>query len=316
MGILIFSACSTNEIEMTEPEIESIRLPMGYIPNIQYAPFYVAMENGYFEDAGFDVTFDYSFETDGIALVGAGELPFAVVSGEQVLLARAQEIPIVYVTAWFQDFPVAIITSEESGITSPAQLAGQQIALPGLFGANFIGLSALLQNQNINVGDVTLNAIGFNQVEVFAAGNEQIIIGYVNNEPIQLANLGYSVNVIAIKDYIELAANGIIANEDYISENPEKVERFVSAFLKGLQDVIDDPDATFQISTKYVEGLALENIEIQMEILETTIKYWEAERLGEISPQAWENMFQVLIEMNLVSTELDVKDAYTNQFIP
>ena len=93
---LVISGCS-NSGRRPEPAegstnesgaLTHINLPMGYIPNIQFAPFYVAVEKGYFKDAGIELEFDYKFETDGVALVGAGELPFAVVSGARSELCR------------------------------------------------------------------------------------------------------------------------------------------------------------------------------------------------------------------------------------
>jgi NitT/TauT family transport system substrate-binding protein len=174
---LVLSGCGNPRSTNEAGALTYIRLPMGYIANIQYAPFYIAVEKGYFKDAGIELEFDYSFETDGVALVGAGELPFAVVSGEQVLLARSQGLPVTYVAAWYQQYPVSVIAKSEQEIVIPQDLKGKKIGLPGLFGANYVGLRALLHEAKMTESDVTLDAIGFNQVELMAAGQQDIIVG-------------------------------------------------------------------------------------------------------------------------------------------
>ncbi|MEE9598930.1 MAG: ABC transporter substrate-binding protein, partial [Anaerolineales bacterium] len=112
--VLMITACSEGTpVQQASSELTHIRLPMGYIPNVQYAPFYTALEKGFFIEAGIELEFDYSYETDGVALVGAEELHFSVVSGEQVPIARAEGLPIVYVMAWYEKYPVVVISRTE-----------------------------------------------------------------------------------------------------------------------------------------------------------------------------------------------------------
>ncbi len=144
--IFLLSACGPKPPASLTP----VRLPLGYIPDIQFAPLYVAVEKGYFRSAGIDVTFDYSMETDITALVGADQLQFGVVSGEQVLLARGQGLPIVYVAAWFQKYPVSVVAKASQNIHTPADLRGKTIGLPGLYGANYIGLRGIIARRGLN----------------------------------------------------------------------------------------------------------------------------------------------------------------------
>lgn len=298
--------------ETAVPQLQRIRLPMGYIPDPQYAPFYVAVERGYFAAEGLELEFDYSFETDGIALVGAGELPLAVVSGEQVLLARAQGIPVVYVMEWFHQFPVAVVSKAEAGIETPQDLVGRSVGLPGFFGASYVGYVGLLSANGLAQEDVNAEDIGFTQVESLLNDRVEAVVGYVNNEPVQLAAQGVGVNVIRVADHIDMVANGIISSEATIAENPQLVQGFVRALQRGVADTLADPQAAYEISKKYVEGLD----DSRMPVLEASLPLWENDAPGYTDPASWQRTQAILLEMGLLDAPLtDLESAYTNRFI-
>ncbi|MCZ6530186.1 MAG: ABC transporter substrate-binding protein [Chloroflexi bacterium] len=311
--LVTLAACRTSEPNSV------IRLPMGFIPNVQFAPFYVALDRGYYAEEGIDLDFDYSFETEGVKLVGAGELPFSLVSGEQVLLARAQELPVVYVMAWWQDYPIAIAAPVESGIEAPQDLAGAQIGIPGTFGASYVGLRALLHTAGLTEEDITLDSIGFNQVESLVSGQQEAVVVYANNEPLQLNARGHPVTVIRVADYVDLASNGILTNESMLANEPDVVRGMIRATLRGLADTIEDPEAAFEISKNYIEELdqlSAEDQDLQRAVLAKSIEFWITDRPGFSDPQAWENMHAVLLEMGLIAEPMDLAAAFTNEYLP
>jgi NitT/TauT family transport system substrate-binding protein len=289
---------------------------MGYRPDVQFAPLYVAAERGYYQEAGIDIEFSHMPENVAVELVGAGELQFAIVSGEQVLMARGQGIPVVYVMAWWQDYPVGVVVPSGSGIASVPDLRGKQVGIPGLYGASYIGLRALLDAVDVSEEDLILDSIGYTQVEAMLAGLEEAAVIYVNNEPVQLQAQGMSVDVFRVADYVHLTSNGLITNEETIAEDPELIRAMISATLRGLQDALDDPDAAFEISTLYVEGLAEVDPTVPRAVLEESLPFWQAECLGYSDAEAWENMQQVLLSMGLLDQPLVLDQAFTNTFLP
>jgi len=311
---LFLAACGSATPAPATGALTTIRLPMGFTPSVQYAPFYVAVDKGYFAAEGLALDFDYSFETNGVQLVAAGQLPFAVVSGEQVLLARAQGLPVVYVFAWFQKFPVAIISKADSGITRPADLRGKRIGTPLLEGANFVGLRALLAKAGVAPADVTIQAIGFNQAPALTAGQVDAVVVYANNEPIRLAAQGEKLSVINVGDSVSLAANGILTNEGTVANQPDLIRRFNRALLRGLQDTLADPDAAYAISKKHVEGITDDAVE--KAVLAASIDMWRADRLGRSDPAAWETMQQTLLDAGLLTQAQDLTQTFTNDFVP
>ncbi len=318
MGLLLLAltACQVLSGSPGPATPTPIRLPMGYIANVQFAPFYVAVEKGYFTQEGIALSFDYSFETNGVQLVGAGQLPFALVSGEQVPLARAQGLPVVMIAQWYQRYPIAVFALKEKGIRTPPDLRGRRVGLPGFFGASYVGFKALLYASGLRDEEVeAVDLGGFTQVAAVKEGRVDAAVGYINNEPLVLRRAGLAVEVIDVADHAALVGNGILTNERTIREQPDLVRRFLRAFLRGLRDTLRNPKEAFEISKKYVEGLSGENEAAQWEVLQATLPLWQGEMPGRSDPRAWQEMTAVLVRMGQLKEPGDISAMFTNAFV-
>ena len=238
------------------------RILLTFVPNVQFAPFYVAIEDGYFADAGLNASLAHLQEPEVVDLVAAGQANFGIVSGEQVILARAQGRGILYVFEWFQQYPVGVVAAG-GAINNVSDLRGLQVGIPGRFGASYSGLTTLLQSAGLSEADIELDEIGFHAPEVFCLGAVDAAVVYVNNEPLQIRQRALAgdcgnvtdVDVISVASQADLVSNGIIVSRELLEDHPQKIQKVVNGFGTALRKAIDNPAHAYLVSLRFVDNL-------------------------------------------------------------
>jgi NitT/TauT family transport system substrate-binding protein len=297
------------------PELTHIDLGVGFVPNVQFAPFYVAQAKGFFAEEGLEVALEYGYENDFVALTAQGERQFAVASGEQVILARAQGLPVVYVMKWYDHFPVAVMALAETGIQAPEDLAGRSVGVPVLSGASYVGWQALVYATGLDEDSVKLDVVGFAQAEAVTQKRVDAAVVYIANEPVQLRQAGMQVNVMPISDYIDLVSNGIITHETLMRDDPDLVRRMVRASLRGLEYARAHPDEAFAVARQAVPEITDETAPAQRAVLDASVELWGDEALGLSDPQAWSESVEFMRATGLIDSPVEVDAMYTNQFV-
>lgn len=330
VGLFFLAACGGQTATPTAvtgndqaKPLTKVTIAMPYVPNIQFAPFYLAKTKGYYEAEGLDVTFDYQYETDSVQRVANGSVQFGIAGGDSVLLARAQGLPIVSIATISQRSPIVFYSKAELNIKTPADLKGKSIGIPGRFGASYIGLLALMYSNSLQESDLNIQEIGFAQVQALSEDKVQVASGYGNNEPIQLAEAGVKLNIIRVSDSLDLTSDGIIANENLVRDQSTVVLGFVRATLKGMSDTIADPTQAFNNSLSEIPELQSADEPtkaLQQKVLAETIGYWQSDStatngLGFIDQRMWQETHNFLRQQGILKQNVVVRESFVNGFI-
>lgn len=323
-ALAVLAAASPAGAAPSKPHMSALRtvsLGMGYIPSVQFAPFYVADQKGYYRKAGLKVAFNYALSPNLLQLVAAGTVDVANADGTDAIAAVAQGLPLEYVMAEYQRFPVALFALAKSGIHTVAGLRGKTIGVPGRYGATYVGLLAALHAAGLRPGDVTIRSIGYTQVESVAAGKVDAAVGYSVNEPVILARRGYRVTTLQVGDVANLVAPGLVVGRTLATHDPALVRAFVQATLHGLADTIADPHAAFAMARK-VNGLADmrgRDVGDNYAVLLRAIDFWHgaatrAHGLGYADPSQWRDSTRILRAIGVLAHIPAPTSLYTNTF--
>ncbi len=296
--------------------LTTVKLAISYIPNVQFANFYMADAKGRFAAEGLKVAYDYGTTTDYMPLVARGERDFLDASGDEVALARAQGLPVVYVASVYQQYPVAIFALKGKGLTDAQSLTKLKVGLPGKFGSTYIGYKAILYANKIDESAVNAVEIGFTQAQSVQAGKVDAAVGFANNDPIQLKAMGVDVDVLTVASVYNLPSAGIVTSEKMLADHPETVRAFLRAMIAGMRDTQADPQGAFAAVLKIVPEAA-KTADVQQQVLAATIALCgDPATYGTIDPAAWTRMATFMKETALVKGDPKPEEMYTTKFLP
>jgi NitT/TauT family transport system substrate-binding protein len=313
LATAVLAACSTpsptGTASVGEP-LRAVTLLLGFRPDVQFAPFYVAQQEGYYADAGLDVTIEHRQAPDVQRLVADGQAEFGVADATDVMIARTNGIPIRYVSTLYQSFPVALIGQEGTVPTEPAGLAGMRIGTPGQFGSSWHALLALLDAGGLTVDDVTIREYPqFNQVDGLSNGDVDLITGFRNNEPLQLEARGMDVGLLTVDDVAPLPGPGMIVGDELLASDPDLVRAFVDATAAAQAAVIDDPDLGFAAAEVAVPEIS-EDPEVARAVLDATVELWEGDGFanGAIDEALWVAGYETLERLGFIDGSVPLEE--------
>lgn len=302
---------------------EQVTLGLTYVPNVQFAPFYVAAEQGYFDDAGVDVELRHHGESEDLfGALQSGDEQVVVAGGDEMMQARSQGTPVLSIATLYRRYPVVAIVPADSPVTEPKDLAGKKIGVPGPYGETWFGLLALLDSAGLTQDDVTIENIGFTQQAALTAGHVDVAMGFANGDVPALESSGFPVRSLPVgtAEQVPLAGIGLGTTDAYAAEHPEALRAVNTAVGRAVADLLADPGVGLEASKEYIPGTLDEQQERNaLATLDATVELYEGEdpvaRWGEHDAGVWGRMSDFLLGQGLIETAVDAEEAHTDDFL-
>jgi NitT/TauT family transport system substrate-binding protein len=301
------------------PAVE-LKVGLGYIPSVQFAPFYLAEQRGFYAGAGIKVTFENRIDPDLVTLVGQGSVDIGVADGTSVIPAVSQGIPIRYLATIYGSYPSIVFAKAGSGITTAADLAGRKIGIPGRYGSSWIMLQALLGSVGLTPEDVTIVEYpDFGQGVAVQQGAVDAATGFANNEPVQLELTGEKPVVLHVDRIVPLPGPGLIAGTTTIEAKTDAIRAFIAQSLRAMDVIAADPKAGLDAAVAAVPELGSDR-DTQRAILDATIATWHdptgAKPFGAIDRAGWDTSISYLTSLDMVPNPVTVDGVVRDDLLP
>lgn len=299
-------------------ELKKIKVILDYVPNTNHTGMYVAQNMGYYEEEGLEVEIVEPTEGATNTLIAAGKGDFGISYQEDVTyaLTTKEPLPIKAIATIIQHNTSGFASVKSKNISSPKDFEGKVYAGWGSPAEEAI-IKAVMKKDGAD-GDkikmVSLDNLSYSMLD----GEIDLIWLYWAWDGIAARRDGMDLNYIELRDLderLDYYTPVIVANNDTLNNEPEKVEAFLRATAKGYNYTIENPEKAAEILHSYAPEYDAEMLkESQMYLAG---KYTEGSYgWGNMDAGVWERYMDFMMEYGLIDKKVSASECFTNQYLP
>jgi NitT/TauT family transport system substrate-binding protein len=314
--VLILAACSP-EPGPPAANLQPVTLQFRGQAQSEYAGYYVALEKGWYRDAGIDLTIQPGGpDHNVIDAVASGNCQFGTASLSDLAVAVEAGQPLISIAQIEQMNGLLLISKKTSGINRPGDLIGKRI---GNWGGGWeTQINALLTREGIDHAAVTLVNQGAD-IQPFLDNQLDVISAMVYDEFHQVLESGFKLEEINIIDFtifgLDFPGEAIFTGRQLARQDPALCQRLLSASLRGWEYAIANNREAVDIVTKYSQGQGLETkhkLSTLREVSRLVNVSWR--EMGYTDSASVQKMLNTLLAQQTLHLKIKPDAIYTNQY--
>jgi len=296
-------------------QLKKVNLQLQWKYQFQFAGFLMAKEKGFYEDIGLDVTIkEWANNIEPVQELVEQKSDYALVRPSSLIdISKGKNI--IYLAAIFQDSPLVVLADKSSGIKTIEDFKNKRLMSTGDLNSD-VSLIAMMFSHNINFDKIKLQKPTFNVKDLLEKKTD-LQSAYISNEPFVLKELGGDPIIFNPKDYgFHFYSDILATSKEYLENNPNEVNRFTQASIKGWEYAFSNINETIDIiynkynsMNKSKKALIYEANELKKLI------YDEKDEIGSIEKHRLERIFDIYKVLGLVQKNLDLENhLYKNTY--
>lgn len=321
------ASCSSKQAATTSSDttdgLTKVTLMLDYTPNTNHTGFYVALDKGYYKDAGLDVEIIEPGDNATTSMVAANKANFGVSYQEDVTYALTSEdpLPIKTIATIIQHNTSGFVSLKSAGINSVKDFEGKTYAGWGAPSEEAV-IKAVMSAAGADFDKLTIVGADGSGIAGLSdqVGDNKVNLSweFYGWAVTQAMMDGYDLNYMPLNELderLDYYTPVIITNNEMIEKNPEVVQKFMDATKKGYEYAIDNVDDSAQI----LHDTALKDTD--MDFLKASQKYLsseyakDADSWGVMKDSVWDNYTDFMYEYGLIDHKISASDQYTNEFV-
>lgn len=289
-------------------------LVLDFVPGAVHSGIYEAVQKGYYKDNGINLKIIEPTSTaDTLKLIDAGKADFGIADGIDLATQINDGRDAQGIMAIAQRPPGGLITLEKDGITDPKQLEGETVGVTGVPSDNAI-LDTIMADAGGSSDNVDVVTIGFNGVQALESGKVKAFTGFIPADGVQVEADGYKTKSFPLDEYGGPSYPGLVvfSTQSKIGEDPDLMQGFVDATIKGYQDALDDPAAAIDALISQTQG-------IDKQLATDSFDAWiplfgPADTFGQFNKKNLESLSTFMVDNGLADQPIAPDRYATTQF--